>query len=233
VIFSDGISQAGMGRGLVNGWESLGVADYLTRQVLPENIEPGEIPKEILDQAKKYWGPKNGDDCSCIYIRCRRGITVNVLSGPPKDKSKDKGFVHRFLSAEGIKIVCGGSSAKIVSREAGEPLEILESGDSLTPPKYQIKGITLVTEGVVTLNQVNNILHEDIPDLGDLASSVAELADFLKIADRVVFYSGTAENLGSKHLEFRLQGIMPRKRIIPVLVQKLEKEGKLVLIHNF
>lgn len=75
------------------------------------------------------------------------------------DKSCDERLVTEFMIPEGKKIVCGGSSANIVSRVLKQPLmPSIEYSDPEIPPTATIAGIDLVTEGVITLKRTVDIL---------------------------------------------------------------------------
>jgi hypothetical protein len=89
-----------------------------------------------------------------------------------------------------------------------------------------------VTEGIVTLNQVYNLLGEDTSDFLD-ESSVYELNNMLYNADKVIFHIGHASNLGIGNIQFRQQGILPRKTIIPLIIEALKKSGKLVVLEEY
>ncbi len=169
-----------------------------------------------------------GDDCTAVLAYCRTGQTVNIFTGPPVDREQDTKIVRQFLETPGLKIVCGGTTAKLVSKYMGVPLEMEQEPISvIAPPRYGIRGINLVTEGAVTLNQVYNILDEEIAKLND-DSGVTELRLLLNVADRVNFVVGCAENKANDDISFLQRGVLSRKVLIPLLADKLEKEGKLV-----
>ncbi len=232
LLVSDGITQAGLGCGLVNGWEIKGVSSFITGKLLNKKAKINEIPELVHDEARRYWRKAKGDDCSVAMALCRNGITVNLITGPPADKRKDDSFVKAFLKHEGIKIVCGGSTAKMVARIKKSSLSLKENtGNAVTPPEYEIDGINCVTEGAVTLNQVYNILDEDISDIFP-KSGVLALADFLNIADKINIWIGDAPNDDVDGLVFKQQHILSRKVIIELLIDKLRKKGKLIIVHN-
>ncbi len=229
LLVSDGITQAGLGQGLVNGWEIKGVSNFITDKLLNKKAEVNDIPELVHEEARNYWGRSKGDDCSVALAKCRIGISVSILSGPPADPSKDEEFVTEFLNSEGIKIVCGGTTAKVVSRVLGKALTIKENtGNAITPPEYCIQGINCVTEGAVTLNQVYNIIDEDLSNLPN-KSGVYELVDFLNIADKINFWIGSSQNKGIGHIAFKQQHILAREKITCLLIDKLRKMGKLVV----
>ena len=164
--------------------------------------------------------------------RCRKGHIVNILTGPPASRAEDVGVVRRFLQMEGLKFVCGGTTAEIVARVLRQPLRVEQSCSSLiAPPRYEIPGVDLVTEGAVTLNQVYNLLEEDIGNLTE-DSGVTELCSLLRVADRVNLFLGDARNGATNDVSFRQRGILTRQQIIPLLADKLRAAGKLVVFEH-
>lgn len=232
LIVSDGISQAGMGQGLGMGWGIEGVAQFATES-LSRGVSQAQLPLAIHDQARLYWRRSAGDDCTCVVGSCRWGRSVHVLTGPPALPELDADLIRRFLSAEGYKVVCGATTAKLVAKALQSFVEIDPEDQSMVaPPKYVIEGIDLVTEGAVTLNQVYNIIEEDPSNFGE-KSGVTELCELLQKADRVDFYVGTAMNPANANIAFRQKGILHRTAIVPLLAGKLEKAGKLVVVKYF
>lgn len=233
MLVSDGITQAGLGAGLVNGWEIEGVARYITELIMTSETPLENMPKQVHDRARLYWRKANGDDCTVVMAQVRKGITVNLVSGPPTEKEQDANFVANFMEMEGLKVVCGGTTSKVVARELGKVLQMMEDTQhALSPPKLKIEGISLVTEGIVTLNQVYNLLGEDTSEYSD-ESSVYELNNMLNFADKVIFHIGHASNPGIGNIQFRQQGILPRKTIIPLIIEALKKSGKLVVLEEY
>jgi hypothetical protein len=233
MMVSDGITQAGLGCGLVNGWEIQGVASFITKHIMGNEIKASDFVEIIHAHARRLWRKAKGDDCSVVMAYVRRGITVNMISGPPSDDRLDKQWLDGFINSPGIKVVCGGTTSKVVARELKKTITLAtEPVNLLSPPKYEISGITLVTEGIVTLNQVFNILGEDTSEFID-ESPVYELNNLLNNADKVIFYIGHAYNPGIGNIQFRQQGILSRKAIIPLIIDKLRKSGKLVIVHEW
>lgn len=230
LIMSDGITQAGLGCGLANGWQTEGVVRFVNDRLV-EGLLPKGIPQAVHCEARRLW-TAGGDDCTVAMALCRRGQIVNMLTGPPASQAQDTACVHRFMQAEGLKIVCGGSTAKMVARVLKRELEVEQDSASLvSPPRYAIQGVDLVTEGAVTLNQVYNVFDEDIRALKE-DSGVTELCALLHIADRVNLFQGTAQNKANGDLAMRQRGILTREHILPLLVEKLRADGKLVVVER-
>lgn len=231
VIVSDGITQAGLGRGLTHGWTPEGLNQYI-KDCISDRIKLRDIPEAVITKARQLWQTGLGDDCTTVIARCRWGHTVNILTGPPKNRLKDQSVARQFMMREGTKVICGGTTSKIVAEHLKKPLLVEENPQSmLAPARFMIEGVDLVTEGAVTLNQVYNVLEED-PTSFDEESGVTELHDLLRTADRVNLVVGGAINPATKDISFRQRGILTRQAILPLIVDKLEKAGKLVVVEH-
>ena len=101
----------------------------------------------------------------------------------------------------------------------------------LAPPNYRLEGIELVTEGAVTLNHAYNIWDEN-SDKYEKNSPVTDLVSLLSVADRVNIFVGGARNAAEDDISFAQNGIISRKLIIPLLADKLRKDGKLVVLEE-
>lgn len=231
LLVSDGITQAGIGFGLKEGWTAAGVAEWANRH-LQQGGAAAELPALIQERARELCRGKAGDDCTVTAALCRVGRTLTILTGPPADPSTDQAVVRRFFGQPGWKVVCGGTTAAIVAARLGRTLKAQADDASLrAPPRYEVEGIDLVTEGAVTLNQVYNLLDTDPEEL-DEDSGVTELLALLRAADQVRIMAGQAVNPASKHVSFRQQGILTRASILPLLVAKLKEAGKRVVVEK-
>ena len=110
-----------------------------------------------------------GDDSTVACIRVKDAKETRVMVGPPLEPSMDREVVSKLVSASGYKVCCGGTTSQIVSGILGRELttdisQILASSD--VPPKGFIRGIDLVTEGVLTLQKVGRILRKATLDNG-------------------------------------------------------------------
>jgi len=231
LVVSDGVTQAGLGAGWAEGWRIEGVARSLN-DCLTNGMALKQLPTFVHDRAREIWDRIPGDDCTAALALCRAGQTVTVLTGPPENREEDAAVVNRFMQAEGRKIVSGATTAKVVSRGLGCRLVVQHDNTSvIAPPNYSIRGIDLVTEGAITLNQINNIFEED-PSNYEAHTGVTKLCEILHAADRIDFLVGSAVNPANSDILYRQQGILPRARIVPLLAERLRKAGKLVTIET-
>ncbi|MFA6358426.1 MAG: SpoIIE family protein phosphatase [Candidatus Omnitrophota bacterium] len=228
-LFSDGVSQAGMGRVFKFGWKEEGVAQ-LIRSAFSQQAAMKDMPRMILEKVRQYSGPDYGDDSTVVFLQCRKAKTVHILTGPPAQRQSDQKVIERFRRLPGNKIICGSTTADIAAQCLGVPVRSKPVSEAYyKPPQYEIAGIDLVTEGALTMNQVYNILEED-PRSYEADSCVSSLCLFLRSADAVNLLVGTAANPGYQNIIFRQMGVLPRLVIVQKIVEKLKKMGKLVTI---
>ena len=231
LIVTDGITQAGLGSGYVSGWTSEGVGEYIT-DCMSGNIKLRDIPRNLINKAREIWGKSLGDDCTAVIAACRWGKVVNIFTGPPNNPKMDRIVASKFMKSEGIKVVCGGTTSKIIADYLGKEVTMEDNPQSLLSHlKYNIEGVDLVTEGAITLNQVYNTL-DDNNESFDEESAVSELHSLLVAADRINIFMGTAVNPATKSISFRQKGILSRQSITQLIAQKLKDAGKLVVIEN-
>ena len=65
---------------------------------------------------------KCGDDSTVCVLKIKPALPVTIMVGPPVDPKNDEAVVHKLVDAEGMKVVCGGTTSQIVSRVTGQPL---------------------------------------------------------------------------------------------------------------
>ena len=229
IAFCDGISTAGIGTLYREGWGETRITAFIN-ETLSSNAELSELPYLIINKAKEIWNKKIGDDCTVAIARIRKCQNLNIFTGCPVDRNADTLVVKKFMEADGVHIVAGGSTAKLVSRELNEKLEVIaDTSDLNVPVFYKIKGIDLVTEGVNTLNQLNNLLGQPYEKY-ESDDPVFDFFEKIIKADKINFFIGTAQNPANKSIIFRQKGIESRSVIIPKLVSKLEILGKIVQV---
>lgn len=227
ILCSDGITQAGMGRGLPMGLTDDGLFSYLDKKN-QDGINHKDVVQSAFNHAVELSGGYE-DDMSIALLECRKAVTLNVMSGPPASNSFDTQFVNRFLDENGKKVVCGSSTLDMVSRIIGNKITAKPVSSYSQPPEYNLKGIDIAAEGAVTLNRLYNILDETQEDF-DEESIVTELFKAIYDSDIIRFYIGDAYNSGHESIIFRQKGILPRKTIISMIIEKLKKSGKVVTI---
>lgn len=230
LLFSDGISQAGLGRGHGLGIGSAGAAEFCTRR-LALHRNSRQLPEELLDHVSELCAGRHEDDSTVVLLECRPAVQLAVLTGPPSHRTRDGEFIRRFVAQPGKHVICGSTTADIAGRELGRPVRLVSAGTSMgTPPEYAIEGIDLVTEGAILLNQVYNILPEPGDELAG-QSPVERVCLLMQEADVITFYVGNSINDAHNALVFKQIGIRPRHTAVRLIAERLRAMGKLVIEH--
>ena len=112
---------------------------------------------------------------------------VNILFGPPK-YGKERMVLSFFFNLPGKHIVCGGTTANLVSDYLEKPLTVdLVYHREDVPPVGKIEGVDLITEGILTLTRVKEMLINGETPAGDAASLIYNM---LCAADEICFLCG-------------------------------------------
>ena len=158
VLMSDGVIYAGVGELLNFGWTWEDMANY-TLRCTKETLSASRLAAMLSQACYELYGEKPGDDTTVAVVRVISRRTVNIFTGPPTNKEDDERVIRDFMKQEGKKVVCGGTSANIVSRVLKK--EIVTSvnyADPSVPPTATIDGMDLVTEGVLTIGKALSLL---------------------------------------------------------------------------
>ncbi|WP_042276598.1 SpoIIE family protein phosphatase [[Clostridium] dakarense] len=160
VFVSDGVIHAGAGIVLNLGWKWEDIDKYL-RQYTNKDMSVKIITNMLLGACDQLYIQKPGDDATVATIKVIRPKKATLFSGPPIDSNMDKKVVEELMNTVGKKIVCGGTAGNIVARELGENIKVsFEVIDKEVPPMGYIKGVDLVTEGVLTIKKATEKLEK-------------------------------------------------------------------------
>lgn len=158
ILISDGYKFAGKNGNLIKPWTYEDTCHYIKKCYLKE-MNAKEMTNNILDLFNELYYYEPIDDTTVATLKIIRDKKVVLLSGPPVDKSRDSEIVNKFKNARGKKIICGGTTARIVSRELKKSYKPGKIVDKDIPPVGYIEGVDLVTEGVITLQKATSILE--------------------------------------------------------------------------
>ena len=235
IIFcSDGAPHAGIGKTMNLGWSINEIIKYVSNNY-SNDMSAREIAAIVGDACNSLYMNEPGDDTTIAALKITKPLAVNILVGPPVDKDDDEYVAKKFMSQEGLKIVCGGTTSKIIARYLNEEIKpTLKYYSSDVPPIAIIKGIDLVTEGVITLGKVLELTQKylDISSVEDKSLSDEDAASLvaqiiLKRASHVNLFVGTTLNPAHKDLPIDLSMKM---KIVETLKKVLEGCGKIVTI---
>lgn len=241
VLISDGAIHAGVGECLNLGWQWENVKEYVER-IYKKDMSVKNISNILLSACDSLYAGMPGDDTTVVSVKVRNNQPVNILIGPPLDKKLDEYVVNKFMKEDGKKVICGGTTAQIVSRVTGK--EITTSFnyiDPAIPPTAKIEGVDLTTEGVLTMYKAleyteryisSENLLKDFVDINkeDGASKLAKL--LLEESTSIRFLVGRAINPAHQNPEFPLNLGMKLK-LVNDMENHLKGLGKKVVIEYF
>ena len=234
VICSDGAPHAGIGKTMNLGWSIDDIVTYLESNY-KKDLSAIEIASLIGDACSSLYMDEPGDDTTIACLKLVTPVKVNLLVGPPMNKDDDEKIASNFMNLEGYKIVCGGTTSKIIAKYLNK--EIIPSLDYYSkdvPPIATIDGLDLVTEGVITLGKVLEVTKRylNIKEVRNKSlngkDGATRIANFiLKRASHVNLFVGTTLNPAHKDLPI---DISMKMKIVENLKETLENCGKIVTI---
>lgn len=237
VLMSDGTIYAGVGELLNLGWTWESMAEY-TLKCAKETKSAARIASLLSQACDDLYQQRPGDDTTVAVARVIERRIVNIFTGPPKDKEDDRKLMMDFMASEGKKIVCGGTTSKIAAQYLGQNITNNNDGTKEVPPTANIRGIDLVTEGVLTMSHTFKLLRrfdegdidEEFFDALDVNNGGAKLARILlEDCTEVNLFVGKANN-EANYEGNTLFDISIRKNLVVQLKEILEHLGKQVKI---
>ncbi len=223
---SDGIIHAGVGSTMRMGWQENGIQSYLNHVAPLAEGDPDRLATYVINQANDLWMREPGDDGTIVAAKYRLARNATLITGPAGERKDMPRMVNDFLSAEGLKIVSGGTTSHIIAERLGKDVDIdFRYLDSGLPPTAKIEGIDLVTEGILTLNRAATYLRNGVPEFEENAAT--ELVRVLESCDGVRFMVGTARNPAHQNENFPTEMLL-RRTVVETLASLLRQEGKTV-----
>ena len=231
IFYSDGVVQSGMGaKDHPFGWGEKAVRAYVQELIRQKpDISARDLSRKIVNAALQKDGMKSRDDITCAVIYARDPRQLLICSGPPYDAKNDKTLAAAVDKYDGKKVVCGGTTSKILSRELNREItvDIKNIRTREYPPAATMQGVDLVTEGILTLGMVAEMLEKDNPLEEHKYSPAWDLIRLIMESDIIDLLIGTRINEAHQdpslpvELEIRRNVV---KRIAAVLEEKWLKK---------
>ncbi len=238
ILLTDGITSAGLGRVTINGWQRDEVINFI-EMWYTSTMSPQRMASAIADACVDLSLGTPQDDITVAVFKIRKRQVVNLIIGPPENIEEDKIILKLFFSKIGKKIVCGGSTSKMVSNYLNKPIKIVsKSENEEIPAMASIEGIDLVTEGVITLCKVVKLGHKylenttislELEHKVDGASLLAKM--LFEEATDVNFFVGKAINPGHEIDGLKINSSLKMSFIkeLESLLIKMDKKVKISL----
>ena len=234
ILMSDGVTNAGMGKTTYGGWGREEVVKFC-EQRWREEISAQEMASAIGNAGLDLNLEETDDDLTVLVMKGMKKKEVNIMVGPPADREDDRSYFETFFQKEGLHVVCGGTTAKLVADYLHtKVINIPDSGSEDVPAMSEIKGIDLVTEGLLTLQKLMEYYEDFSEDrlyFNRLIKKKDGAAELFRIlfteATEINFFFGNAlnENYTALHIDRE-----KKKELALELIDNLEAEGKKVKI---
>jgi hypothetical protein len=238
-MISDGYIHAGVGGLYRMGWGWKNVALAVRRWVATRG-DAYQLTRVLSETCLKLYNGAPGDDSTAVGMWVRQVRAATVLTGPPSDPKLDSLAVSKLISADGMRAICGGTTAQMAARELGQKLVVewqapgqrSRSSPSKIPPIARLDGVDLVTEGVLTLSSAAERLRtaETIHDLPTTRDAGTQLARILLEADDIHFIVGDAIN--PQQLADVVRGKPMRQIYLEEVIWQLKRRNKLVTMEH-
>lgn len=240
VAMSDGTIHAGVGMKLNFGWQREDIIRFLELVYDPQSTAK-TISAMLAGECNKLYGGRPGDDTTVCTVRVRKRQPLSLLIGPPSDPADLGTMMEQFFAQKGMRIVCGGTTSALAAEFLGEHLDVglPRYVDPDIPPMARLKGVDLVTEGVITISRVleyakeylnENSRYLDWSYKKDGASLIAKM--LFEQATDIHFFVGRAANPAHQNpglpINFNL-----KMRLVNELAQCLKEMGKRIKITYF
>ena len=239
VAMSDGCPHAGIGIAYNFGWKREEIIDFI-ELLAPVGYTAKTLSTMLVDECNKLYGNRPGDDATACIVKIRKREPMNMLFGPPSNRSDCDRMMSLFFSKEGKHIICGGTTSSIAAKYLGKPLKAsLNFERSDVPPIAELEGVDLVTEGVITVNKVleyakdyldKNELYEQWNFKRDGASLISRL--LFEEATDINFYVGRAINPAHQNPDLPINFSI-KMNLVEELSACLRQMGKRIKVSYF
>lgn len=222
VLLTDGVTQSGLGTDRYPfGWGRQAVGEYLG-ELLRENpeIAPREMAQNVLDRAVENDGERPHDDITCVAVHVREPRRAMLCSCPPSLTADIAELADRIRNFEGRKVVCGHLLAQQIAGYWGRELRRrLTSTDPELPPEWEIEGLDLVTEGLLTLSKVLEILENRTEKPIRGRGPAYHICDLLLASDRIELVVGMRR---SNTAAADTETLILRRKVLGAIARVLE-----------
>ncbi len=239
IAMSDGCPHAGIGTAFNFGWKREDIAAFM-ETMSHCGYTAKTLSTILVDECNKLYGNRPGDDATACIVKIRKREPMNMLFGPPSNRSDCDRMMSLFFSKEGKHIICGGTTSSIAAKYLGKTLKpSLNFERSDIPPIAELEGVDLVTEGVITVNRVleyakdyldKNESYEQWSFKRDGASLISRL--LFEEATDINFYVGRAINPAHQNPDLPINFSI-KMNLVEELSACLRQMGKRIKVSYF
>ncbi|MEI6455434.1 MAG: SpoIIE family protein phosphatase [bacterium] len=227
IIFcTDGVIQSGLGSEkypMGFGQENL---ELLVTDAVKEehDISAVKLASKVIDRSNLNDGFNPKDDISCAVIYFREPRKLMICTGPPQDQANDPHFCSLLSGFEGKKIICGATTGDMVARDWKRTItDETVIHDATLPPVAHMEGVDLITEGILTLSKVSELLkrHSNNMKLGK--GPADEIVRMILECDEIHFLVGTSINVAHQDPSLPVE-LELRRTVVHRIARTLEEK---------
>ncbi|MBO5377387.1 MAG: SpoIIE family protein phosphatase, partial [Ruminiclostridium sp.] len=122
IAMSDGCPHAGIGTAFNFGWKQEDIAAFM-ETISHCGYTAKTLSTILVDECNKLYGNRPGDDATACIVKIRKREPMNMLFGPPSNRSDCDRMMSLFFSKEGKHIICGGTTSSIAAKYLGKTLK--------------------------------------------------------------------------------------------------------------
>lgn len=237
-MMSDGVVHAGLGNLLDFGWGVDNIEEYLY-ELYNKTEDLKEIVDNLIELTETYYGFEPGDDASLVGVKIIEKPRVKIFTGPPLDPRRDEFYAKEFMEFQGKKIICGGTTGNIIAELMGNEIkiDINSAKKSGLPPFGELEGVDVVTEGVLTIQALNQMISSCTKDMYEIqcnnwvnANGAEKIFLIIRESEEVHILVGRKVNVfyHNPSLPFEMS---IRSNLIRELSCHLERMGKKVILN--
>jgi hypothetical protein len=236
IVCSDGITQSGLGTPkYLFGWGTDNLESYAQELITNDStISAMHLAAKVVNLAHINDIYHAKDDCSCAVVYFREPRKLLICTGPPYEEINDTVLAEAVRDFDGKKIICGATTGDIIARElGGKIVDSFEFEDPDLPPVSFMEGIDLITEGILTLGKVTEILKTYSGNYKPGKGPADQIVRLLLESDEIHLIIGTRINIAHQDPSLPVELEIRRtvaKRIARLLEEKFLKEVKVRFI---
>lgn len=237
ISMSDGVLYASDDGVMNDDWSREKLIEFI-EPLSESNFTAKTLSSIILDETERLYGGKPFDDATVCILKLRQRQRLNIAIGPPKSSKDNRRMMSQFFAAEGKHIVCGGTTGRIASEYLGVSVFVHpDSPDPDIPPIYDIEGIDIATEGIITLDKVLLYAKDYLSD-NEYYEQWSYMKDGASLVARALFEDSTDINMLIGRAENPAHQDMPinfdvKMQIISEIKDCLEQMGKTVKLSYY
>jgi len=235
----DHIAMVSEGYIRIKGWSrQWGWRDIATsiRRLTDTRCDAEQLLGALVRTYERLAQDEAARDVSVVAMFVRPLRSATLWSGPPANRQLEQDVLDKLMAEPGPRMICGDTTAEIAARLLGEELAMEpppEGGWAEVPPVSRLAGISLVTEGAVTLGKARERMAkaQRVRDLPGPEDGATRLAQLLLTADKIHFLVGLAVN--PAQVADKAGKVPLRRIVIEDLMRDLKARGKIVSIEHF